>query len=48
MSEFDHPFVLEEAKRRNLNIINIGERKNLGNRRLEILITNYQNHPTLF
>lgn len=48
MSEFDHPFVIEEAKRRNLNVITIGERVNMKNRRTEILVTNYQNHPTLF
>ena len=42
MSEFDHPFILDQAKKRNLNIIKIGERKNLKNRRTEILITNYK------
>jgi DNA adenine methylase len=44
MSEFDNDFVLNQAKERNLNIINIGERKNLGNRRTEILITNYKSN----
>jgi DNA adenine methylase len=48
MSEFDHPFVISEAKRRNLNVITIGERVNMKNRRTEILVTNYQNHPMLF
>ena len=48
MSEFDHPFVLTQAEKRNLNVITIGERKNLKNRRTEILITNYKNHATLF
>lgn len=43
MSEFDHPFILEQAKQRGLNIITIGERQNLKNRRTEILITNYNN-----
>jgi len=43
MSEFDHPFILEQAKQRNLNIIIIGERQNLKNRRTEILVTNYSN-----
>ena len=42
MSEFDHPFILEQAKKRGLNVIIIGERQNLKNRRTEILITNYQ------
>ena len=41
MSEFDHPFILEQAKQRNLNVIIIGERQNLKNRRTEILVTNY-------
>jgi DNA adenine methylase len=42
MSEFDNPFILQQAKDRNLNIHIIGERQNLKNRRTEILITNYQ------
>lgn len=42
MSEFDDPFIIEQAKARKLNIITIGERRNLGNRRTEVLITNYQ------
>lgn len=41
MSEFDNELVLDLAADRNLNIINIGERRNLKNRRNEILITNY-------
>ena len=48
MSEFNHPFILEQAKQRNLNVITIGERQNLKNRQTEILITNYENAPTLF
>jgi DNA adenine methylase len=48
ISEFNHPFILEQAKQRNLNIIVIGERQNLKNRRTEILITNYEKTPTLF
>lgn len=43
MSEFNHPFILEQAKERNLNVIYIGERQNLKNRRVEILVTNYEN-----
>ena len=42
MSEFNHPFILKQAKERNLNVITIGERQNLKNRRTEILITNYK------
>lgn len=48
VSEFDNPFVLDEAKRRNLNIIDIGERVNLKNRRNEILITNYEHSKSMF
>lgn len=48
MSEFDHPFILEQAKKNGLNTIIIGERQNIKNRRTEILITNYEQQPTLF
>ncbi len=41
MSEFDNPFILQQAKQRDLNVHIIGERQNLKNRRTEILITNY-------
>lgn len=47
-SEFDHPFILEQAKQRGLNTIIIGERNNMKNRRTEILITNYQPKINLF
>jgi len=42
-SEFNNGFILDQAKQRGLNIIEIGERQNLKNRRTEILITNYEN-----
>jgi hypothetical protein len=48
MSEFDNPFIIQQAKERNLNVIIIGERQNLKNRRTEILITNYNQRPNLF
>lgn len=48
MSEFDHPFILAQAEARKLNVITIGERQNLKNRRTEILITNYKPENTLF
>ena len=48
MSEFDNPFILQQAKERNLNVIIIGERQNLKNRRTEILITNYAHQKSLF
>lgn len=43
ISEFDNEFVLNQAKERGLNIVYIGERTNLKNKRTEILITNYAN-----
>lgn len=43
MSEFDHPFIIEQANKRGLNIEIIGERRNLKNKRTEILVTNYKN-----
>jgi DNA adenine methylase len=48
ISEFDHPFILQQAKERGLNVHIIGERKNIKNKRTEILVTNYRNNPTLF
>lgn len=47
-SEFDHPFILEQAERRGLNVIVIGDRQNLKNRRTEILVTNYKKPLSLF
>ncbi len=41
VSEFDHPYLLDLAHERQLRIIQIGERQNMKNRRMEILITNY-------
>lgn len=46
ISEFDRPEILEMTE--GLNIYYIGERKNLKNRRTEILITNYAKPKTLF
>ena len=42
ISEFDNPVVLELADQYNLEVITIGQRQNLKNRRTEILIVNYQ------
>jgi DNA adenine methylase len=47
-SEFDHPFILDQAKQRNLNVIELGERQNIKNRRTEILVTNYKIQQSLF
>jgi DNA adenine methylase len=47
-SEFDNEFILQQAKERNLYVIVIGERRNINNRRTEILVTNYKNYPSLF
>lgn len=46
MSEFDNEFVLNQAKDRGLNVVYIGERNNLRNKRIEILITNYERMQT--
>jgi DNA adenine methylase len=48
MSEFDHPFILDQAKKRGLNVIEIGERVNMKNRRTEILVMNYKPENKLF
>lgn len=41
MSEFRHPFILEQAAHYGLHITSLGERRTLGNRQEEILVTNY-------
>ena len=43
LSEFNQPFILKQVEERGLNIIIIGERNNLKNKRTEVLITNYEN-----
>ena len=48
ISEFDSPLILELTKKYKLDIINICERRNLKNRRNEILITNYSESAMLF
>ena len=48
MSEFDHPFILSEAKRRGFNVIPLGSRRNIKNHRTELLITNYRPQSLLF
>lgn len=48
MSEFDNEFILNQAKERGLNVIIIGERRNMKNRRTEILVTNYKKPLSLF
>lgn len=48
MSEFNHPFILQCAKERRLTVHTICERRNLKNRKTEILITNYPTVNTLF
>ena len=47
ISEFNNPFILDLAKQYNLEVITIGERQNLKNRRTEILIVNYES-PALY
>ena len=44
VSEFDSPEILELARKHGLRVHRIGERRNLNNRRTELLITNYETH----
>lgn len=46
ISEFNHPFILQQAEERGLNIITIGDRISLNKRSTEILITNYAVNQT--
>ena len=48
MSEFYHPKVVKEAKQRGLNVILLKERANIKDRKVEILITNYDPQLKLF
>jgi DNA adenine methylase len=48
ISEFDNPFIIEQAEKRGLFVNVIGERRNLKNSRTEILITNYKKQKSLF
>jgi DNA adenine methylase len=48
MTEFDHPFVLEQANKHNLNVYVIGEHLNISNRRTDIYISNYDVNVGLF
>lgn len=41
MSEFDHPVVMELAEEHRLSVLDLGERKNLRNRRRELLLVSY-------
>lgn len=47
MSEFDHKFILQQAADRGLRVVEIGERKNLSNFRMELLICNYDQEGRL-
>lgn len=48
MSEFDHPEVIAQAEARGLNVFSVASRRNIKNRRTEILITNYMPSHRLF
>lgn len=48
ISEFDHPFIIDQAKKRGLVINTIGERRSINKRSTEILITNYHSSLKLF
>lgn len=43
ISEFDNPKILELADFHNLNVVVLGNRKNIKNVRIEVLVTNYDN-----
>jgi DNA adenine methylase len=47
-SEFDNPFIIEQANERGLNIEYVCERNTIKNKNIEILITNYKNDNLLF
>jgi DNA adenine methylase len=47
-SEFDTPFIIEQAKSRGLYVNYIKARKTISNRNTEILITNYHKQTNLF
>lgn len=47
ISEFDNAIILDLAKQHGLEVIQIGERQNLKNRRTEVLIVNYES-PYLY
>jgi len=48
ISEFDNEFIISLANEYKLNVITIGERQNMKNRRTEILVTNYKKPLSLF
>ncbi len=48
MSEFDHPFIIEQAKKHGLNVIQLKQRTNIKNKRTEIIILNYNPTVKLF
>lgn len=48
VSEFDNDFYKDYANKNNLNYIIIGERRSIGNRNTEIIVTNYTNTLKLF
>lgn len=48
VSEFDNDVISDLVDEYQLNKVVIGERRNMKNRRTEILVMNYRNQPTLF
>lgn len=48
MSEFDSDAILDFASTYNMNVTHIKERQNIKNRKVEVLITNYQIPNSLF
>jgi len=46
ISEFNNDFVINECLKNGLNVIYLKERHNIKNKRVEILVTNYENKQT--
>jgi len=44
ISEFESPTILEIAKKYGLNVVYLGERRNIKKERIEVLLTNYRNN----
>ena len=48
MSEFKNPFIIDEAEKRGLHVVEIAERRTIKNRNIEILVMNYEAEGRMF
>ena len=48
MSEFKNPFIINEAEKRGLHVVEIAERRTIKSRNIEILVMNYKAEGRLF